>query len=116
MKLKKNVMYTAHFYAATHKKWNRDKIIKAIKAGTPVFISEFSITEASGNGKINYSEAKKWKALIKKYKLSRVGWSLSNKSEESATIKKSCKKTSGWSTKDLTAWGKWLRTYYRDSK
>lgn len=106
-----NVMYTVHFYAATHKDWNRDKVEKAIAAGTPVFISEFSIC-ADGRGKINRKEAARWWNLIRKYNLSCVGWSLANKKETCSLIKSSCKKTSGFTNRNLTAWGKWLRKKY----
>ncbi|SFA96802.1 endoglucanase [Acetitomaculum ruminis DSM 5522] len=109
VKSKKNVMYSLHFYAKTHTDWNREKLITAMKNNTPVFVTEFSICDASGNGEIDYNSAAKWKKLIKKYKLSYAGWSLSNKAETSALIKSSCKKYSGWTSKDLTAAGRWLR-------
>ncbi len=35
-----NVMYTVHFYAATHKDYLRDKMRKAVEGGLPVFVSE----------------------------------------------------------------------------
>lgn len=60
-----NLMYSFHFYAATHKDSYRSKVDKAVKKGLPVFVSEFGISESSGNGKINKSEANKW---IKKEK------------------------------------------------
>ncbi len=104
-----NVMYTLHFYAATHKDDLRNKLIKAIEAGTPAFISEFSICDASGNGGIDYTSAKAWKDLINKYNLSYAGWSLSNKDETSALIKSTCSKLSEWTTEDLSDAGKWLR-------
>ncbi len=104
-----NVMYVVHFYAATHKDWLRDKVKNAVSAGVPVFISEFSICDASGNGGIDYDSADKWKKLINDYNLSYAGWSLCNKAETSALINSSCSKTSGWSTEDLSDAGKWLR-------
>jgi len=104
-----NVMYTLHFYAATHKSALRKKLTAALKAGTPVFISEFSICSASGSGSLDYTSAAAWKKLIQKYNLSYAGWSLSNKSESSALIASSCSKTKGWTVKNLSASGKWLR-------
>lgn len=104
-----NVMYTLHFYAATHRDELRNKLVKAIEAGTPAFISEFSICDASGNGGIDYTSAEAWKNLINEYNLSYAGWSLSNKAETSALIKNSCSKLSGWTTEELSDTGKWLR-------
>ena len=108
-----NVMYTCHFYAGTHGQSYRDKVIRALRAGTPVFISEFAICSASGRGKNNTKEAAKWWQLIRDNNLSCVGWSLSNKKETCSLIKHSCRKTSGWKKSQLTAWGKWLRAKYR---
>ena len=107
----KNVMYTLHFYAATHMDNIRDKLKTAVAAGTPVFISEFSICDASGAGGIDYNSASTWKELINSYNISYVGWSLCNKQETSALILPGCDKTSGWSTEDLSETGKWLRNF-----
>ena len=57
-KYRKNVMYTLHFYAATHKEWLRDKAQAALDKGLPLFVSEFSICDASGNGGLDKAEAK----------------------------------------------------------
>jgi endoglucanase len=35
-----NLMYTMHFYAASHKKWLRERSDAAIKQGLPIFVSE----------------------------------------------------------------------------
>lgn len=111
-----NIMYTLHFYAATHKADLRRKLIEARKAKLPVFISEFGICDASGNGNINEASAEKWFDLIEKYNLSYMAWNLSNKAESSALIKSSCGKTSGWKTADLSASGKWIRKKMRASR
>lgn len=108
---KKNVMYTLHFYAGTHKDNIRNKLTTARKAGTPVFISEFSICDASGNGGIDYTSANAWKKLINDNNVSYVGWSLCNKAETSALIASSCSKLSGWADSELSETGKWLRNF-----
>ena len=102
-------MYALHFYAATHGQYLRDKAEQAIKAGTPVFVSEFSICDASGNGGIDYNSANEWKSLINKYNLSYAGWSLSNKAETSALIKSGIGALYGWTTEQLSDTGIWLR-------
>ena len=108
---KKNVMYTLHFYAGTHKDNIRNKLTTARNAGTPVFISEFSICDASGNGGIDYTSANAWKKLINDNNVSYVGWSLCNKTETSALIASSCSKLSGWNDWELSETGKWLRNF-----
>lgn len=104
----KNIMYTLHFYANTHKASYRTKAEKAIKAGLPLLVSEFSITNASGNGGVNESEGNKWISFLNKYSIGYVAWNLSNKNESCALIKSSCSKKSGWTASDLSQTGKWL--------
>ncbi len=104
----KNLMYTLHFYAGTHGEYLREKAQTALDQGLPLFVSEFRISDASGSGTLNKTEGSRWMKFLKKNKISYIGWNLSNKSESSALLKDSCSKTSGWKSKDLTPWGKWL--------
>lgn len=115
-KYRKNVMYTLHFYAATHKQWLRDKAQTALNKGLPLFVSEFSICDASGNGGLDKNEAKKWLTFLDKNKISYMAWSLSNKAESSALIKSNCSKTSKWTSGNLTAAGKWITSWYKKKK
>ena len=43
----KNIMYTLHFYADTHRKRDREKAKRRFEAGVPLFVSEFGICDAS---------------------------------------------------------------------
>ena len=103
-----NVMYALHFYADTHQDSLRKTTENAIKAGLPIFVSEFGICDASGNGNVNKTQANKWIKLLDKYHVSYVGWNLSNKSESSAMIANSCNKTSGFKRSELSTAGKWM--------
>ncbi len=109
-----NVMYTLHFYAATHKDDLRNKLTKAREAGLPIFISEFSICDASGNGGIDYDSANAWFQLIEDYGLSYAGWNISNKNESSAFIQPGCEKTSDWTDSELSETGLWLKNTMSD--
>lgn len=109
----KNLMYTLHFYAGTHGDYLRQKAQAALDMGLPLFVSEFGISDASGNGALNKEEGAKWMEFLKKHKISAIGWSLCNKEESSALIKPSVKKASGWKKKDLTPWGNWLVKQFR---
>ena len=108
----RNIAYAFHFYASTHKQDLRNKLENAVKQGLPVIVTEFGLSEASGNGTVNLKEANKWNTLMNRYKLGRVCWNLSNKDESSSLIKASCTKTSGWKTEDFTKAGKWLFKVY----
>lgn len=97
-----NIMYTYHFYAGTHKSSQRNTLTEAVDNGLPVFVSEFGLVNADGNGSVNTSEAKKWKDTLADYNISCCIWNLSNKDEGSALIKADCTKTYGWTADDLT--------------
>lgn len=104
----KNIMYTLHFYAGTHGESLRKKAQTALDKGLPLFVSEFGISDASGNGNLNKTEGNRWISFLNKNKISYVGWNLSNKAESSAIIRSSSKKITGWKTNELSAWGQWL--------
>lgn len=103
-----NIMYSLHFYAATHTDDLRNKMVDAIKSGLPVFVSEYGISDASGNGRIDENQANKWVDTMNQYGVSYIAWNLSNKEESSSIIKSNSNKTSGFIEDDLTASGKWL--------
>ena len=107
-----NIAYAFHFYASTHKQDFRDKLETAVKNGLPVIVSEFGLSEASGNGNVDLKEANKWNKLLNSYKIGRVCWSLSNKDESSALLKPSCQKTGNWKKSDFSKAGKWLLGVY----
>ena len=103
-----NIMYTLHFYAATHTDGLRSTMAAAIDAGLPVFVSEYGICDASGNGAIDEKQANAWVELMDRYGVSYVAWNLSNKGETSAVFKNSCNKRSGFTQEDLSSSGRWL--------
>lgn len=107
-----NIMYTQHFYAATHKDDHRQRMIQAVEAGLPVFVSEFGICDASGNGAIDEAEADAWLATMQELGVSYVLWNLSNKDESSAIVSSTCTKTSDLSLEDLSPCGQWLASRF----
>lgn len=109
----KNIMYSIHFYAATHGDSYRDKLKTAHKMGLPVICTEFGTCDSSGNGNYDFTSADKWIKLMDSYKMGYVCWSLSNKSESASLLNASCKKISGFTSKDLSGQGKWLVKKYK---
>ena len=103
-----NVMYTVHFYAASHKGELRDEMTRAVLGGLPVFVSEFGICDASGNGSIDEAEANRWVQTMDGLGVSYVMWNLSNKDESSAMLRKDSTRTSGFTAEDLSQAGRWL--------
>ena len=109
-----NVMYVLHFYAATHHEDLMEKLKEAVDSGLPVFISECGISEASGNGKIDYESAEKWFNYLEEQKISFAVWSLSDKDESSALFKPGFDPTKRIEDSDLTELGLWVRDLLRD--
>lgn len=108
-----NLAYTLHFYADTHKEDLRTLMTNAIETGLPIFVSEFGICDASGNGPINDEETNIWIALMNKHSVSYILWNLSNKNETSAILTPTCTKSSGFNEDDFSECGKRVAGYMK---
>ena len=108
-----NVMYTIHFYSGTHGESFREKVRTALKAGTPVFCTEFGVCDASGNGGFDLEEADRWIDFFEENGISYCCWSLSKKNESASMISPECSKVNGFTNEDLGGTGAWLINTYR---
>ena len=109
----RNVMYTIHFYSGSHGESLREKVRTALKAGTPVFCTEFGVCDASGNGGFNLEEADRWIDFFEENGISYCCWSLSKKNESASMLSPECNKVNGFTNADLGATGAWLINTYR---
>lgn len=110
-----NVMYGLHFYAGTHKEWLRDRADQALTAGLPIFVSEFGLCDASGNGSNDIEQANLWMEWMNENFVSCIQWNLSNKNETCALINSSCTKTTDWEENELTESGIWMLNHIADN-
>lgn len=108
-----NLMYTLHFYAATHGKWLRERADAALAAGLPIFVSECAGMEATGDGPIDYAAWQDYIDWMEGRKISWVTWSVSDKDETCSILKTSAASTGGWKESDLKASGIKVRDYLR---
>ena len=108
-----NVMYTIHFYSGSHGESLREKVRTALKAGTPVFCTEFGVCDASGNGGFDLEEADRWIDFFEENGISYCCWSLSKKNESASMISPECNKVNGFTNEDLGGTGAWLINTYR---
>ena len=104
-----NVLYTVHFYAATHKDYLRDKMRKAVEGGLPVFVSECAGMEASGDGPLDAAEWQKWVDTMEQLRISYVCWSLSDKNETCSMLLPRAKSCGDWTDDLIKPWGKMAR-------
>ncbi len=101
-----NLMYTVHFYAATHGDYLRQRMADAVRQGIPVFVSESGATEASGDGKIDPESEQKWIDLMEELKVSWVCWSISDKNESCSMLLPRAKSEGPWPDDVIKEYGK----------
>lgn len=109
-----NVAYTLHYYAATHKQSLRDIAKSALDADVPLFVTEYGLSEASGNGSIDTAEAIKWWTFLDENSISHCNWSIADKEELSAALKPNASPTGGWTQGDFTLSGSLVRAEIRE--
>ncbi|MEQ1677266.1 MAG: glycoside hydrolase family 5 protein [Chitinophagaceae bacterium] len=109
----KNLMYTMHFYAGTHKQWLRDRTDEAMQKGLPIFVSECAGMEATGNGPLDYAEWQKWIDWMEARKLSWITWSVSDKDETCSVLKPSAASDGKWKEGDIKEAGVKAKAYLK---
>lgn len=110
----RNLAYSLHFYAATHKQYLRDKADAAMKLGAPLFVTEWGAVSADGNGAVDREESLRWQDYLRKHCLSQAQWAASDKKEAASLFQPGASSTGPWRDEDLTASGKLLRQILKD--
>jgi hypothetical protein len=110
----KNIAYTLHFYAASHKEWLINKAQKAIDNGLALLVTEWGSVEADGGGKVDPESTKIWMDFMKKNQLTHCNWSINNKDEGASALKPSTTMYGNWTDKDLTISGKLAKKYIKN--
>jgi endoglucanase len=108
-----NVVYSLHFYAASHKDDIRARAQYALDKGVPLFVSEWGTTLATGDGFLDSVETDIWLAFMDEHKLSWANWSIADKAEASAALVPGASRTGRWRYEDLTPSGRLIRRKLR---
>ena len=108
-----NVMYAFHFYATSHKGESLTLLKEVVGGGTPIFITESGLCEASGDGKIDLESVKLWYATLDSLHLSYTIWSMSNKEEESAMVRADSRAADSLAESDLSLSGLYARALFQ---
>jgi endoglucanase len=108
-----NIAYTLHFYAATHKESLRTKARTALANGVALMVTEWGTSEATGNGKLDEEETRKWWALMDEHQLTWCNWSLIDKNETSAALVPKASASGAWSTNEISRSGLLVREELR---
>lgn len=104
-----NIAYTLHYYAATHKQELRDLAQQAVDAGVPIFVTEYGVSEASGDGSIDVTEANTWWNFLDINNIGWCNWSITDKEELSAALMPGASFQGGWGVNDLSQSGTMVR-------
>ena len=108
-----NVMYTFHFYAASHKDNYRAEVQRAA-ASLPLFVTEFGTVTATGGGGVDKASSDAWLNLLDRLKISYANWTFSDINEGSAALKPgTCSGGSFTGTGVLTPSGALVRSHIR---
>ena len=109
-----NIVYTLHYYAATHGADLRERAEAARQAGLPLMITEFGVVEATGDGPIDHASSEEWWDWAEANEISWMAWSIGDRDETSAALRPGTP-VSGWSEDDLTEGGRLLRSRIRQA-
>ncbi len=110
----KNIMYTVHFYAATHKQYLIDRTDAAVKAGLPVYISECGICEATGDGVMDVESWENWNRWADANHVSIVTWSMSEKDETCSMMVPGTDPMATWTDDQIKPWGKIVKDWLKN--
>lgn len=77
-----NIMYTLHFYAASHGQENRDRVIEALDKNLPIFCTEWGSTCDSGGGHVDTEASDIWLAFLAENNISWCNWSIGGPTPE----------------------------------
>ena len=103
-----NIMYTFHFYSASHGQEFRDMVEALSREGLPIFVTEFGVTSSSGGFPRDLESADLWIDLLERENISYCMWSFSSAPEACSAVRSGVIKYSGFETEDYTATGLWL--------
>jgi endoglucanase len=81
-----NIMYTFHFYAASHKDNYRSTVARAARL-LPLFVTEFGTVSATGGGATDLASTGAWLDLLDQNKISYANWTYSDANESSAAFR-----------------------------
>jgi endoglucanase len=108
-----NVMYTFHFYAASHHAPYYNALMRASKA-LPIFVTEFGTQQFTGNGPNDFAWSQKYLDLLATRKIGWTNWNYSDDPRSGAVFKtRTCPHGPFTGTAVLKDAGRWVRARIR---
>ncbi|MFC5820643.1 cellulase family glycosylhydrolase [Nonomuraea harbinensis] len=108
-----NIMYTFHFYAASHDSLYLNTLSRAADR-LPIFVTEFGTQTASGDGANDFARSQQYLDLMAQKKISWVNWNFSDDFRTGAVFTTgTCPSGSFAGTSRLKEAGVWVRDRIR---
>ena len=82
-----NIMYSFHFYAASHRFARYGRAVEDFSAHLPVFVTECGTQEYTGDGRNDFAEADKYFDLFDRAQISWVNWNFSHDRRSGAVLR-----------------------------
>lgn len=111
------LLYSLHYYAATHTGWLRDKAQYALDKGLPLIMSECASMLHTGDGVIDTKEWDEWMRFADEKGISWAAWSISDKDETCSMLRPSAASDGReWRDSDLKPWAVLVKHYLRRNR
>ncbi|MFC4561610.1 glycoside hydrolase family 5 protein [Nocardiopsis mangrovi] len=111
-----NLMYTFHFYAASHGQSYLDTLDRAADE-LPIFVTEFGTQSATGDGAHDFASAQRYIDLMAERQISWVNWNFSDDFRSGAVFDEGvCDANGPWTGEaPLKESGQWIRERIREA-
>lgn len=103
-----NIMYTYHFYAASHGKQYRDNLEWAAQR-LPIFVTEWGTQNSAGEGANNFTSSQAYLDIMNRYNISWANWNYSDDWRSGAVWKSGTCSSGNWSDSNLKEAGLWIK-------
>lgn len=111
------LLYSLHYYAATHTGWLRDKAQYALDKGLPLIMSECASMLHTGDGVVDTKEWDEWMRFADEKGISWAAWSISDKDETCSMLRPSAASDGReWRDADLKPWAVLVKHYLRRNR
>jgi endoglucanase len=108
-----NLMYSFHFYAASHGEEYRKALDQAAEK-LPIFVTEWGSQEASGDGRNDFKSAQAFIDLMARRKISWTNWNYSDDERSGAVFKPGTAPKGPWTGDSLKEAGRWVQDKMRN--
>jgi endoglucanase len=108
-----NVMYTFHFYAASHGAEYVSALTTAAES-LPVFVTEWGTQDYTGDGQSDFVSAQQYLDLLASKKISWTNWNYSDDPRTGAALNPGTCPNGPWSGASLKETGTWVREHIQN--